>query len=424
MEDKLDLIQKNLGEFLKASDEAQKNNQDALDDITKKMEEMQQKQFDLKKDQEDQFKSLDSRFSSLGKSQKNISNEEFSEYRKTLREFLSSKGQSAIVTDVNKKAIKAIVEKKVGWLDDENYKVKSYLESSNADGGYLVRPEMSSMFVGREYETSPIRQVANIATTSSDSMQFIIRDNLPSNGGWVKEGAIISNTDSQKFGTLEIKTHKLYANPVISEEMLSDPFVDIENIVMMDGQESLTLSENSSFIAGNGNGKPKGITSYKNWTGGTYTRDAIEQVNSGSNGEVTYDGLVDIQNSLLEAYQPNAVWLMHRTTYGAICKLKDNNGQPYVGGYGTYLRDGSSINVPMVLNKPVIFCSDMPVVANGALSVAYGDFRRGYTILDKLGMQITPNPYKYEGVVSYFMRKRVGAAVTNYQAIKLLKLSS
>jgi HK97 family phage major capsid protein len=206
---------------------------------------------------------------------------------------------------------------------------------------------------------------------------------------------------------------------------MSDPFVDVENIVMSDVQESMTLDENTSFITGDSINKPRGILDYPAWTtAGTYERGALEQINSGTSAKVTFDGLVDVQNSLLEIYQPNAVWLMSRTTYGAICKLKDQSGQPYVGGYGKYLRDGSSIDVPMVLSKPVVFCSDMPELAAGSLSIAYGDFKKGYTILDRMGISVLQNPYKLVGQMGFYFRKRVGAGVTNYQAIKIMKASA
>ena len=140
--------------------------------------------------------------------------------------------------------------------------------------------------------------------------------------------------------------------------------------------DKFSRTENTAFFSGSGVGRPRGFTTYDAWTvAGTYEQGKIEQVNSGSAGAVTGDGYIDLQYSLKERYQPNAVFMMKRATYGASLKLTDTNNQ-YLFGYD-FLKNGQP--VPTLLGKRVYFADDMATIASNSLSVAYGDFGVGYT---------------------------------------------
>ena len=66
----------------------------------------------------------------------------------------------------------------------------------------------------------------------------------------------------------------------------------------------------------------------------------------------------------------------------------------------------------------------MPTLATNSLSLAFGDFREGYTIADRAGITILRDPYTAKGYVKFFTRKRVGGRVVNFDAIKFLKFST
>ena len=67
---------------------------------------------------------------------------------------------------------------------------------------------------------------------------------------------------------------------------------------------------------------------------------------------------------------------------------------------------------------------NMPVAGAGNFLMAFGDFRRGYTITDRVGARVLRDPYTNKPYVQFYTTKRVGGAVTNYEAIKLLKCST
>ncbi len=98
--------------------------------------------------------------------------------------------------------------------------------------------------------------------------------------------------------------------------------------------------------------------------------------------------------------------------------LKDTNDQ-YIW------QPGLTAGAPDTLNgRPVVQGSDMPAPATGTLSVAVADFSRAYKIVDRVGIRVLRDPYTEKPFVKFYSTKRVGGDVTNFEAIKLLKLSN
>ena len=67
---------------------------------------------------------------------------------------------------------------------------------------------------------------------------------------------------------------------------------------------------------------------------------------------------------------------------------------------------------------------DMPDIAVDATAVAFGDFKRGYLIVDRLGVRVLRDPYSAKPYVLFYTTKRVGGGVQNFEAIKLLAFSA
>ena len=66
----------------------------------------------------------------------------------------------------------------------------------------------------------------------------------------------------------------------------------------------------------------------------------------------------------------------------------------------------------------------MPAIGTNNLAVAFGDFRRGYKIVDRQGLRILRDPFTNKPFIKYYTTKRVGGGVQHFQAIKILKVSS
>lgn len=298
--------------------------------------------------------------------------------------------------------------------------VKTLVTGINPDGGYFTLPDRrTDISVTQEFETSPMRAIANIITTGTNEIEIPIDDNTGISGGWVGEIASRPATDTPQVGLKKIPVHEQYANPKISQKMLDDAFFDIEAWLSNKTNDILTRTENTAFVVGNGSLKPRGFLDYPNWTTPkTYQRDALEQIASGVAGAVAADGLRKLQGALKEFYQGGASFLCQRDTFTDISLLKDGNGRYLLNE--RMLPDGVDIRL---LGKPLRFADDMAAIAGDSLSIAYGNFNMSYTIADRMGIRVLRDPFSSKPLIEFYTIKRVGGDVTNYEGIKIQKLA-
>ena len=378
-----------------------------LIEATKEVEE-------IKKKDADQKARVDALEKALARNSAPESKNDFNEYEKEFQKFLR-KGDSIDPVVMDSEFKKHLMTK---GLDEES--IKTMQVGVNPQGGYWIQPTRLTRTVTRNFETSPMRDLAFIATTASDSVEMIIDDDEPETESNT-EISTRSVTGTPDIGLLQIYTHEETALPKITQKLLDDAGFDVGAWLQNKINRKITRVENTRFILGSGSNQAKGILAYTAWaSAGVYQRDAVEQVNSGHATLLTGDGLINLQIALQEAYQTNANWLMRRTSWGAIAKLKDSEGR-YLLDFDL-LRNGTGAMT--LLGKPVKIMSDMPAIGAGALSVAYGDFGEGYTIVDKPGVQILRDPYTDKGRVIFYTSKRVGGAVTNYESFKIQKVSA
>lgn len=308
-----------------------------------------------------------------------------------------------------------------GWLGNQNVGQKDLVGGINPQGGYWITPERRTDFtVSRTFESSPIRQIANVMSTVNRLVEIIVDDNEADSGGWVGEAEVRPVTETAKIGALQIFAHEQFAQPKSTRNMIDDAGFDLESWVQTKTRDIMTRTENTAFVSGDGSKKPKGFLSLPAWTTpGTYQRNAIEQRNSGSAGNFTFDSVVNLQNDLKEVYQPRGVFLTKRKNFSDILLLKDSQGRSLWDF--ELLRKGADLTL---LGKPVMFADDIQATAADALAMVYGDFSVGYTIVDRLGFTLIRDELTDKPNVKFYTIKRVGGDVTNFEAIKILKLSA
>ena len=294
----------------------------------------------------------------------------------------------------------------------EQLQLKTLSVGSDADGGYLVTTPMSQTIIEIINESSPMRQLASVETISSDSLD-LIEDTGDMAASWVAETDARTETTSAQIGKNNIAVYEMYAEPKATQKLIDDASIDIEQWVARKVADKFARLEATAFISGSG--QPTGILSY---TAGTAWGD-IQQVVSGSAGAVTSDSLVELYYSLKDDYAKRATFLMHRATVQAVRLLKDSSTDQYLWQPGL-----SSGTPDSLLGVPVALAADMPVPASGSLSVALGDFKRGYLIVDRIGIRTLRDPFTAKPFVMFYTTKRVGGEVVDYEAIKLLKLSA
>lgn len=294
----------------------------------------------------------------------------------------------------------------------EVLQTKALSVGTDTAGGYLVPNQMAQLIIEIVNESSPMRKLASVETISSDSLD-IVEDVNDFNAAWGDETTVRSaETTSPTLGRNTIDTFELYAQPQATQKLVDDATIDIEKWVATKVADKMARLEATAFVNGDGTTQPKGILTY---TAGT-AWGQIQQVNSGASGVVSADSLVNLFYSLKDEYMRNAAFLMHRSTAQAVRLLKDTTNQ-YIWQPGLAAGQPNTL-----MGVPVALAADMPIPAASSLSVAVGDFKRAYLIVDRIGIRTLRDPFTSKPFVKFYTTKRVGGEVINTEAIKLLKL--
>ena len=291
----------------------------------------------------------------------------------------------------------------------------------DSEGGFLVRPQFEAMISKRIYEMSPLRELATVVPISTSRLEFPASYTLPViQVSGVGERGVGGNdpTANAKLELIAIDVHNMFAKPSATMNYLDDAAIDIESWHQSEVAMAFALAEQNWFVNGDGVTQARGILSYPSGDG----FKQIEQIDLGAAAAVTADGLFDLQGALFEYFQMNANWLMHRTTATAIRKLKDADNR-----YLFSLSMGGGIDSPRrfeLLGAPIMYAGHMPVIAANSLSIAYGDFRAGYKVVDRIGIRVIRDNITNDHFVQFKTSKRVGGGVDKFQAIKLGKIST
>ena len=302
---------------------------------------------------------------------------------------------------------------------DDDLELKALTVNSDPNGGYLTLPEFGGIIEQYIYETSPIRQLASVIVIGTDTYE-LITDNDQAGWGWVGETQARPDTYTPQLGKMLIPVNEMYAMPNASQKMLDDAFIDVEAWLAGKVSEVFARGEATAFISGTGVNQPKGILSYTQATNATtqaaVAGQQIQTVYSGNATGLTYAGLVTMQNSLKEPYQANATFLLQRASNAAMLLIEDGQGRPIFN----MAYDKNAGMEPTIFGRPVRYAADMPSIATNAVAVLYGDFRKGYQIVDRTGVRVLRDPYTNKPFIRFYTTKRVGGAVVNPEAIKSL----
>ena len=292
---------------------------------------------------------------------------------------------------------------------------------SNPDGGYLVPAEVEVEISKRLSAVSPIRSIAGVREVSAAVYKKPFMTAGPA-VGWVGETAARTQTTSPVLDELSFPAMELYAMPAATASLLEDSVVNIDEWLAAEVEQVFADQEGTAFVTGDGVNKPKGFLSYTNVANASWTWGNMGYLATGVAGAFAAsdpsDILVDLVYAVRAGYRQNGVFAMNRKTQAAIRKFKDTSGnylwQPpaLAGGRAS------------LMTFPVVEAEDMPDVAANSYSVAFGDFRRGYLIIDRQGVRVLRDPYSAKPYVLFYTTKRVGGGVQDFDAIKLLKFAA
>ncbi len=295
---------------------------------------------------------------------------------------------------------------------------KALSVASDPDGGYLV-PDETERAVNRSLrDVSPIRAIAGLRQVSSAVYKKPFSLTGPGTG-WVGETAARPETTTPTLAELSFPTMELYAMPAATPALLDDSAVSIDEWLAEEVRLAFAVQEGQAFVAGNGVNKPRGFTDYPKVANASWSWGNIGYIATGTAGAFPAsnpsDKLIDLAYAVKSGYRANAHFVMNRATQAVIRKFKDADGN------SIWQPSAKPGEAPSLLGHPVAEAEDMPDIAASSHSVAFGDFRRGYLVVDRVGIRVLRDPYSSKPYVLFYTTKRVGGGVQDFDAIKLLK---
>ena len=311
--------------------------------------------------------------------------------------------------DTKMESFEKFIKKGTDGMDEMEKKALTVSDDTGA--GYLAPPEYVNELIKTITEITPFRSAARVRTTNQKSIQIPSRT-ATFTAQWVAEAGTRSETTGYTTALEEIPTHEIYAQVDISNQMLEDSAFNLEAEMQQEFATQFAKQEGNSFVVGDAIGKPQGVITNAN----------VATVASGSGTLLTGDGLITLVHSIKSDYGQNASFMFNRTTLGAIRKLKDSAGQ-YVFQAGMMLTAG----VPnSVLGYPYVEAPDLADVGSSAKPVIFGDFSRGYMVVDRVNLSVLRDPFTQatSGNVRYVARRRVGGQVILPEALRIQVISA
>lgn len=300
---------------------------------------------------------------------------------------------------------------------------KALQAGSDPDGGYMLPHSTMGRTVTKLYEQSIMRQIASVQTISTDKIEGIV-DNDEADAGWVSELGTRSDSGTPQVGKWEIQAHEMYAMPKASQKILDDAATDVEAWLAGKVADKFARVEGAAFWTGTGTGQPRGLASYVTAATGDDARawGQFEHVLSGANGAfhtTKFDPVQDLQGTLKDQYLQSATWVMRREVRTAARKLKEATSDRYLWEPSMQMGQPERLN-----GIPVRVDQYMPALAAGSLSMALGDFKQAYQIVDRMGIRTLRDPFTAKPYVVFYTTKRTGGGAVNFEAVKFLKFSA
>jgi HK97 family phage major capsid protein len=294
--------------------------------------------------------------------------------------------------------------------------------STGSAGGFALPEQIERTIARLSRDISPIRQIATVRTVGTPDYKELFDINGATTE-WVGESGTRSQTNTPDLAEVAPTFGTLSARPRASEESMDDLFFDVESWLQTSVAEGFAAAEGTAFVSGNGTNRPTGFLNGPTplvTVDGVRAFGTLQYIASGQAAAMptSADTFYDLIYALRSRYRPNARWVTSKALLSTLRKYKDTTNQ--------YLWQPSlSIGQPdSFMGFAITEAEDMPAVGAGNFPIAFGDFREGYLIADRVGLRVTRDEITVPGFVQWYVRRRLGGRLRNTEAIKLLRISA
>jgi len=283
------------------------------------------------------------------------------------------------------------------------------------NGGHAVPNELDSMIMAQLRDGSVFRQNALNASTTSHKLDKLVSVGGTS-AGWAGEGDTRTETNTSTLKKVTVEVNEIYAYPKTTNEIMNHAQIDLASWLTTEVATEMLLAEEAAFWNGDGVKKPKGLLTYTRALTADATRafGTVQKLETAAVGVIAGDDLVSLAHTLRQPYRANAKYFMNDSTFEAIRKIKDNEGN-YLWRAG--IGEGESMTL---LGKPVEIAEE---IADDL--IVYGDLTKAYMIVDKPdGTTMQPDSITSPGFYKVYTQRYVGGALLDSNAVKFLEVKT
>ena len=296
---------------------------------------------------------------------------------------------------------------------------KAMQTGTDPDGGYAVPEELDRNIISALRDEVVMRQECNVVSVGTPSYKRLVNKG-GTGSGWVGETDARPETNTSKIGTVEPVWGEIYGNPAATQTMLDDAFFNVEQFITGELAIEFAEQEEAAFTNGDGSKKPKGLLAYGSDDKSDKDRDwgKLQHLLLKKPDELTADEVMQLVYTLRKPYRNGAKFMMNNSTLFKVRTLKDSQGN-YLWQPGLQLGQPSAL-----LGYGIAENEQFADMAAGAVPLAFGNFKRCYTILDRIGIRMLRDPYTNKPFVHFYTTKRVGSMMVDSNAVKLLKAAA
>ncbi|BET98100.1 phage major capsid protein [Xenorhabdus taiwanensis] len=296
---------------------------------------------------------------------------------------------------------------------------KAMQTTTDPDGGYAVPEELDRNIITALRDEVVMRQECNVVTVGSPNFKRLVNQG-GTNSGWVGEVDERPETSTSKLTSIEPIWGEIYGNPAATQTMLDDAFFNVEQFITGELTIEFAEQEEAAFTNGNGVKKPKGLLAYGSDDKADKDREwgTLQHLLLKKSTDITADEIMQLIYTLRKPYRTGAKFMMNNNLLFKVRTLKDSQGN-YLWQPGLQLGQPSAL-----LGYGIAENEQFADLGADAVPVAFGNFKRCYTILDRLGVRMLRDPYTNKPFVQFYTTKRVGSLLVDSNAVKLLKAAA
>lgn len=292
------------------------------------------------------------------------------------------------------------------YLRTGNIETRTETMMNVSDNGAVIPASIANKIIEKVVEICPIYNLAdryNVGGTLS--IPYYDESTQAIEVAYATEFTDLESK-SGKFISIELKGYLAGALSKISKSLINNSAFDIVGYVVNKVAQAFAKWIEKELLIGS----PEKITGLSN---------ATQVVTAAAATAITADELIDLQESVPDAYQAGAIWIMSKSTRTAIRKLKDKDGD-YILNKDATAKWGYTL-----FGKPVYVSDNMPAMKSNSKAIYYGDMSGlAVKVSENVSIEILREKFATQHAIGVVGWMEIDSKIENQQKIAVLKMGA